>query len=197
MTEMLVQSKGALCASPSCSCKSRALLWHPVNDLGLVEVMSLHRDHGMSSTCSPRVAFPKDSWGNFQTIHTWEEQQPVQTMLPLLLHSPSPLAPNTVTPHLPVMAPSFAHPAIYWHGNSCQQPQDILEMSKQSQRDLKMPSGDALMVFCLTGKGQASSRPWGCRSHHSTIHPEMKNYMIGKYHHHSRVKAAEQFARTF
>lgn len=70
-------------------------------------------------------------------------------------------------------------------------------MSKQSQGDLKMPSGDALMVFCLTGKGQASSRPWGCRSHHSSIHPEMKDYMIGKYHHHPPGKAAEQFARTF
>lgn len=74
LTEMPVQSKGALCAFPSSTCKSHALLWHPVNGFGGGKVMSLHRDHGMSSTRSPRVAFPKDSWGNFQTIPTWEEQ---------------------------------------------------------------------------------------------------------------------------
>lgn len=68
-------------------------------------------------------------------------------------------------------------------------------MIKQSQQDLEMLSGDVSMVFCLTGKGQASSRPWGCRSHRSSIHLEMKDYMIGKNH--PPVKAAEQFARTF
>lgn len=119
---------------------------------------------------SHSVAFPKDSWENLQTIHPWKEQQPVQPVLPLLLHSPSLPAPNTVTSHLPMMAPSFAHTAIYWHGTSCQQPQGILEMIKQSQRDLKMPSGAVSMVFCLTGKEQASSRPWGCWSHRSSIH---------------------------
>lgn len=144
MTEMPVQSKGSLCASLSSTCRSHALLWHPVSGSVVAEVMSLHRDHGMSSTWSPRVAFPEDSWGNFQPIHPWKEQQSVQTMLPLLLHSPSLPAPDRVTSHLPVKAPSFAHPAIYWHGNLCQQPQDILEMSKQSQRDLKMLSGDVL-----------------------------------------------------
>lgn len=114
MTEMPVQSKGSLCASLSSTCRSHALLWHPVSGSVVAEVMSLHRDHGMSSTWSPRVAFPEDSWGNFQPIHPWKEQQSVQTMLPLLLHSPSLPAPDRVTSHLPVKAPSFAHPAIYW-----------------------------------------------------------------------------------
>lgn len=111
--------------------------------------MSLHRDHGRNSTWLPRVAFPKVSWGNFQSIHIWERQQPVQTMLPLLLHSPSLPAPNMVTSYLPVMAPSFAHPAIYWHGNSCQQSQDILETNKKKKprrpKDIKWGCIDGVL----------------------------------------------------
>lgn len=94
-----------------------------------------------------RGAFPGDSRGNFQPQHPWEEQQPC-------LCSPSLPAPRGVTSHLPVTAPSCTHPVTYGQGNQCQQPQYILEMSKQSQQDLKKPGGDMPGGITADGEGE-------------------------------------------